>query len=488
MSEIKLNKSLKPTVTRFTHFAELVKLAVFEKRPLPRKGNGIYYRQKKNIMTTEEFWKKYTDEDFLERFDEILDFFSKELPAGFLEERDAGEVIFEIKDHLVSARKFDRALKFLNLIREKHPGLYHENFHYLDGFLVDYYCFHGDAEKVGAAFANFIEDPLRDYDMFFITFKKLLFYQHFDLLDRAITGNYDDVADSDKLWGYPEYDLAICKLYSELDGFYEIDSSVFPKDQLLKVLKRYRFDLDEKLLSSIEQGVFSDVCTKELLEDIFINDRQMFRFTLQWCFMKYMKGKGVGFALSGRVFEKMLTYWEANIKKKKKRSLELYFDVHPHKFEKHLVDLSGDITYDNKPEMVAVLWGCSYIYDFLSGTGLISSEVYEKFITQSGRLKGLMIGQFTPDLWEYSFVHTWGRPDSVSETEFTEERKIFRKSINFKRAGFNELKKEISAELENIGALSTCIEEGGKGRKAVLDLSEMQDLFTPSGEYDEPGD
>ena len=87
MSEIKLNKSLKPTVTRFTHFAELVKLAVFEKRSLPRKGNGLL-QAKKNKMITEEFWKKCTKEDFLEKFDEILDFFSKELPAGFSEECD----------------------------------------------------------------------------------------------------------------------------------------------------------------------------------------------------------------------------------------------------------------------------------------------------------------------------------------------------------------------------------------------------------------
>lgn len=95
---------------------------------------------KKNKMTTEEFLNKCAEEDIRERFDEILDFFSKELPAGFLEECDAGEVILEIKDHHVSARKFDRVLKFFNLIREKHPGLYHENFHYLDGFLVDLNC------------------------------------------------------------------------------------------------------------------------------------------------------------------------------------------------------------------------------------------------------------------------------------------------------------------------------------------------------------
>ncbi len=121
--------------------------------------------------------------------------------------------------------------------------------------------------------------------------------------------------------------------------------------------------------------------------------------------------------------------------------------------------------------MVAVLWGCVYIYDYLLSTGFISREVYEKFIIQSRRLKGVVIGQFTPYLWEYDFVHTWGRPDSVDEAEFAEEQKIFRKSIDFKRTGFNELKKEISAELASIGALSAFIEEGGKSREAVMDLS-----------------
>ncbi len=437
-------------------------------------------------MTTKEFWKKYTKENILEIFDVIFDFFSKELPAGFLEEYDVAEVILETKGHHVSARKFDRVLKFLNLIREKHPELYQENFQYLDDFLVDYYCFHGDTEKVEAAFANFMNDPLHDYDMFFISFKKLLFYQYTNLIDKAITDNFDDVAGSDKLWGSPEYELAICKLYSELEGFWERDRNLFPKDQLIKVLERYGFDLDEKLLLSIEQSVFSDDCKKEFLEDIFINDRQRFRFKMQWCFMKYMKGKGVGFALSGRIFEKMLTYWEANIKKKKP-SIELYFGVHPQKFEKHFVDLSGDIVYDNKPEMVAVLWGCVYIYDYLLSIGLISKEVHEKFIIQSRRLKGLVIGQFTPDLWDYDFVHTWRRPDSVSETEFEEEYKIFRKSYSFKREGFDKFKKEIPAELGRIGELAGYIIEGGKSKKAVMDLSELEDLYTPFGEDDESG-
>jgi hypothetical protein len=191
---------------------------------------------------------------------------------------------------------------------------------------------------------------------------------------------------------------------------------------------------------------------------------------------------GVGFALSGRVFEKMLRYWEGNIKKKK-RTLELYFRVHPQKYEKHLVYLSGDMFYDNKPEMAAVLWGCVYIYDFLRNIELISQKIYDEFLEQSKRLKGVAIGQFIHYLWEYDFVHTWGRPDSISETEFEEEHKIFRKSYSFKRDSFEKHRMDISSELERIGDLAGYIIEGGKHEGP--DLSALEDLFDSPGDYEE---
>lgn len=428
-------------------------------------------------MTAEEFWGKYLKENILDIFDITCDFFSSEFPAGFLKGYDAGEVIIETIEKNVSAKEFDKALKFIDLIRDKHPDLYRENFQYIDGHLVDYYCFNGDAGKVEDAFANFKREPVHDYDMYFMSFKILLLYQYTDLLNRAIEENFNSVAGCDKLIGYPEYDLAICRLYMELEGFWEKESNVFPKDQLMMVLERYGFDLDGELMSTIEQDVFSDVFDRELLADTFTGDRTKFRFTFQWHFMKYMKTKGISFALSGRVFVKMLPYWESNIKKKKKGSLELYFDIKPGRFEKHFVGLAGDFIYDNKPEMVAVLWGCVYIYDFLLSIGLISRMVFEKFINESKRLKGIVIGQFSYDLWRYEFVHTWQRPDSVAETEFLEEQKIFRKSIEFRPAQFNDFQKHISEELENIGELSYFITEGGKGEETTLDLSAFEDVM-----------
>ncbi|MBW6500499.1 MAG: hypothetical protein K0B05_03815, partial [Bacteroidales bacterium] len=79
-------------------------------------------------MTAEELWEKYTGKNIPEIFDITWDFFSKELPAGFLENYDAGEVILETIEKNLSAKEFGRVMEFIGLIRDKQPALYHENF------------------------------------------------------------------------------------------------------------------------------------------------------------------------------------------------------------------------------------------------------------------------------------------------------------------------------------------------------------------------
>jgi hypothetical protein len=428
-------------------------------------------------MTTEEFWEKYTNENILDIYDITCDFFSKELPTGFLEEYDAGEVILETIEKNVSAKEFGRVMEFIGIIRENHPDLYHENFQYIDGHLIDYYCFYGEVGEVEKSFSNFLREPVQGFDMYYLSFITLLFYQYNDLLNTAVEENYDRVADCDKLLGSPEYSLAIWKLYMELDGLWQMDSLVLPQDRLLKVMERYGFDPDAKLTSTIEHALFADVLDMGVLLDDFNRDRTKFRFTLQWYFMKYAKAKDIGFGLSGRIYEKMLSYWEANLPKTKKGTHELYFDIKPAKLEKHFAEQAGSMFYDNRVEMAAVLWGCVYIYDFLLSVGLISKTIYWKFINESKRLKGIVICQFTSDLWKTEFVHTWQKPDSVSETEFLEEQKIFRKSIEFKPAKFSDLKENISEELENIGELASFIIEAGKKEKVKLDLSKFDNLL-----------
>jgi len=131
-------------------------------------------------------------------------------------------------------------------------------------------------------------------------------------------------------------------------------------------------------------------------------------------------------------------------------------------FEKFLIQLSGNFYQNNRAEMVAVLWASVYVYDFLISVGLISQSTYDSFITSSKILKGKVIVNYTRELWNANFVHYWKKPDSVSETEFLEEAKIFSKSLNIKEYKFEKVKKEISDELKNIGELSDYVINASK--------------------------
>jgi uncharacterized protein YchJ len=171
----------------------------------------------------------------------------------------------------------------------------------------------------------------------------------------------------------------------------------------------------------------------------------------------------------------------------KKLNPDSYFSVKSNEFEKFLVEISGDIFLDNQSQMIAVLWGSVYIYDFLRSIGMISDETFDNFLYISRLLKGKVIGQYTPFLWRSNFVHVWEKPDCITNAEFVEEEKIFRKSFSFDNLEFSKLKEEISEELEEIGGLADFIVEGGKA-KNNHGSSWIENVFGSSGEIESKDD
>jgi hypothetical protein len=425
-------------------------------------------------MTTEEFWKHYTGtKDILKIFDITYDFFSNELPPEFIEDYDVGEVILETRGHNETAKEFEKVIKFTELLKTKHPVLYNEYFQYFDDFLVDFYCFHKNNVEVENAFSNFAGNPVKDFDNFLVTFKKLLFYQYFDILDTTIIKIYDTVKNSSKLIGGATFDLAMCKFYINLENYCnktEI-SSIVNREEFAKALIPYEFNLQGEAQSAFDNGLFVNVFPKETIIDNFIQNRNNFILTLQGWFLKEMKNKNFHFALSGRLWDKMLNFWEDQTKKKKQKPDE-YFSIQTEHFEKYTLELSSDFFIDNKSEMIAVLWGSVYIYDFLLSIDLINQSTYDSFKETTKILKGKVIGQITSDLWNSDFVHHWSKPESISELEFREEEKIFRKSITLKPHKFSRIRSEISDELKNIGELSEYIIKGSK-----IDNSKSNSLF-----------
>ncbi|MEA1973174.1 MAG: hypothetical protein U9N34_07780, partial [Candidatus Cloacimonadota bacterium] len=367
-------------------------------------------------MTTEEFWEKYINEDLLEIFDLTCDFFTNELPQEFMDDYDVGEIILETKGHQETAKNFDNVLKFTDIIQNKQPILYKENFQYFDDFLIDYHCFKQDRQNVSKAFALFIKNPIQDYDIYLLGFKKILFYQQSDLIEQAISKNFHTIHTSDDLMGNAEYDLAICMYYIRLQEVYEKNDNTLNRVEFSSKLADYNFEFKDSFLSSIETGVLKPSMESDELDALFKNDKSSAIIIIEGYFLREMYKRGFAFYLSGKIWNRMLGYWQENNSPQK--TPNMYFNVQTKLFETYLTEFSSNMFLDNRFEMIATLWGSVYIFEFLYKYNLISEKSFLDFIETTKELKGKVIGQNTSDLWNSNFIHSWEKPECISETEF----------------------------------------------------------------------
>jgi hypothetical protein len=439
-------------------------------------------------MNIEEYWDKYTNEDILDIFDETCEFFSQKLPKKVLEEYDVAEVILETKGHHETAKEFNKVLAFIQLIKEKQPELYQEEFQYIDDTLVEYYCFMNEPSKVEEAFSNFLKYPVQDFDKYLGVFKLLIFYGQTKLVEKAINNNFDEVANCEKLMGLAEYELAMGKFYIALEdaflGFKK--DGIFDNQKFYDTLKYFGFDLELDYLESVEKGICDKDFEHEYFSSNFQKNRKISIEYLLGHYLKYMHSLGFSFVLSGRIWDKVYEFWETNVnKKQQKPTLAKYFKVHPDKFDKFLAGLSGDMFYDNKPEMIATLWGSVYVYDFLKTMEVIDAAEHNSFLQATKKFKGIIIAQSTSNLWNFNFVHKWGKPHSISAVEFEQEEKIFTKSFPFKEYDFVKFKPLISEELESIGELGEYIIDGAKSLKKMPAYS---DIFGSINKKELPAD
>nr|WP_315196828.1 SEC-C metal-binding domain-containing protein [uncultured Flavobacterium sp.] len=409
-------------------------------------------------MKAEEFWNIYMNstENTLDIYDDAMTFFSGELPDGFDEEYDAVEIVLEIQGHHETAKKFEEVIDFVKLIKEKHPEIYEETSVYSNCFLIMYFAFHKKIEEVEKVFVDASKNIEDHYDNFLLTFKSLLFYQHTDIVEKAVDSNFEAVSNSENLIEGAEYDLAILKLFNSLEKHYleSQTGTVFEKEKVIQEIQNYDFDSIalEASITLFEKGLYDDDLQAKSIQALFLENKSDAFHILQAQFIKAMQEKGFRFAVSSKIWELMMRYWNENNEKSKN-----VFAIETKKFDEFLVNLSGRFFSDNRVEMFAVLWGSVYIYDFLYEKKLIGFQVYSDFVISSRELKGILIASQSASLWEFDFVHRWHKPDSISEVEFVNEAKIFEKSLNFDQFNFSDFKPLIASELEAIGELSEYI-------------------------------
>lgn len=432
-------------------------------------------------MRTEKFWDKYYDDDNddgnRDMFDETCEFFSHKFPQEFLDECDPVDIILETVGQQVYAKNYDNILKFISIVQQAQPEIYKESFIYLNDFLVDYYLFHQDIAKVEEAFALYIANPLQGYDVYLKVFQKILFYQRTELLSSATSENYEIVSESDEIMD-GGFEIAVAKFYMILQEVHERGSEKLERDDFRSKLKEFGFEFGDDLLSWLEDGLSKTQLSTDELSSLLRKDKANFIVVLRGYYFQYMYERGFEFYLSGQIWDKMFEFWEENNEKQK--TFNSYFKVTTASFKKYLFDQKIMFSTD-KPKIIATLWGSVYIYEFLHKLDIISTEMYEDYLKTSQKLKGSIIGLYTPDLWNSNFVHHWAKPDSVSDTEFREETNIFKKSISFIYEDFSVIKDKMADELSKIGEMSYHIIKGGESREKP----EKSNLFNNLFNFDE---
>jgi len=411
----------------------------------------------------------------VEKIDEIFELLETGHLIKRMEEEEIENILVEIKLALEDEKEFDKLLELIDLLKTKQKSLY-DDYHYIfDDFLVDYHCFRNEFDLLESDFSYHVSMPDRNFTKLLISFKKALCYQQIGTIENIIRSIYPQIVGSEELIGdETPYDLAIVKYYSIIQSHFigEFGSKKLDQAKLKKELAGYGFDLGDESLRVIQLALFSseDEIGLYLKENA---DKEEVLFLIECLFLKAMLVRGFSFSVSGMIWANFTNFLIYQQEEKKSNTNKEYLIVDGDLYRKYLLGVSTYNLNDNISEMIAVVWGAVYIYDFFDQIGIVDKETYGSFQNITRGLKGEIISSEIFSLWRHDFVHSWNKPDSISEAEFEHESAIFKMSIELPLLTFSENKLAFEYELKHIGELAAYIDRAGDADQFTMDRTDV---------------
>lgn len=399
-----------------------------------------------------EWYELFDNKTNEEQYDFVISTLKSPLTESFIEDLDLGQVLVEMKGYLEKEKQFDKLLNLIDICKSSQPAFYKKEHFYFDDFLIDWYLFHQEKERLNEPLTRFEENPVKSIDSMLPILKILLFYGHTDLAVRLAEKTFEPVKNSPELIGNAEYPLAITMYYNYLEQHYKqyLDTQKFNLERFNRKINAFNMKLDPDSLKNIERGLTGNQDIALIVQQEFSKDKRRCLFVIECYFLKYMQHKKrMSFACSGILWERILSYWGKH-EKSKMPSPDAFFSFNTDTFDKYLVDVIGSIFGFNKAEGVALLWGTPYVYDFLLSTSIIKESAYQEAIANIYSLKAVILKTFQNDLWRFNFVHRWEPPDKITKEEFLAEEQIFVKSLHDKPKDIREFIASVRNELDKI--------------------------------------
>ena len=122
---------------------------------------------KLSFTNADQWYEAHESVTLKRRYEILIETLDQALSEDFIEQSGLGTCLLEMLDELDSRNLIEQLLSFISEVQTKQPALYRDKYLYFDSFLVKYYLYRDDKEKVAEFLARFTEDPVHGIDYMF---------------------------------------------------------------------------------------------------------------------------------------------------------------------------------------------------------------------------------------------------------------------------------------------------------------------------------
>ncbi len=342
----------------------------------------------------------------------------------FEDELDLGDYAVEVFDRLENNNLQEQALELADALHANWSEYYAREFYYFDSFLVKRLLYLGASAALPAALARFTEKPVDGIDYLLPLFGSLVAYQQRDVAIRLAEKVFPVVSSSHSLIGGAEYDFGLAVFADRLEKVYEkkIDWRTLNEE-----IAPFHFTVEPDMANDLDtlwSGGFVDLAAG------LASDFGRALALLGFGFCRAMRErKGMGFPCGLFIW----SAFESLIKGNDEQSDQKSFDFRLKALEDKVAGQLGLMFLglsSRKTDAVILLWGLSYVYDYLYSLGLIDEALRAGVRDKVTQVKDLLFEPIGNDLWQYDFVRRWEPPDSADEDFRAYEAEVFGHSFS----------------------------------------------------------
>jgi len=431
------------------------------------------------LENSKKWYKHYSTLNQVESCEFLKETFRYTLPKEFVKKINFVNLFIDRFNGLKRERQFDKMRELYDsIVPQKHAC--GEEFFYVDKYMIDYYLFKGDLDGVKKHLESFKEFPEKSIDSLLPVFNKLIFYHYTaTALDLALS-IYFKVSDSDKLVPGAEGDFSRFIYMEKVQEVYQLlkTGGKLDKTELIKYLKKFGFVVKDRLVT-IELMLSDDFSGRADFTD-FQEAKAEFLYNTMLLFSKYMfKDKNVSFPAAASIwFEAMEILINGDEEEELLGDFDDVFTLNSRRFRNEIFERYGIFSFTDVSAFYLV-WGMIYVYDFLLKYDYISDDVHATAMLAISSMQAEITMVRAENLWEYTFVHHWGKPDSVSERNFIIEKEAFERTFSQKQEITKEPKRAFN-KVDKRAANNRCPCGSGKKYKNCCGSNIISDFICVS--------